>query len=441
MVDANKALPTPSDVQGNPADGLFFYDSDERRAAADALYAALYNKVIMVLGAVEAKTDDYWWASIPGGRFLFGPSGAALGFLGTESSGTIAKWATDAPDDVANQVVNCFASDYCSEDAKDSERWKDPGTGFAVSPDDIVNFYDAPNADGSGGLYGYHERLVYRGKRFRPIFTWQPAAGTRTLTGTVLEADGTPAAQATVELKGTDKVVTTDASGRFTIVAAPGGNAFLHAQKWTGPENTGELREADACYVPDSSSPDLLLNVDCQDFTTPIGTAPSAEVTISLGGRDERFRKVSITGAVRINDCDCCGYATCPDVGSSNFLVTCLVSPLERESVFEIKPDQICTDEVGVSVNGKCTLLDDDRSVRVEGTNKLFEAGEGSCGGNEEETSGDFSQVIGAGKSANIYFPMLSNTGTCVSPFPPVPFDCSDTAQFDTFKAENKVAE
>lgn len=439
VVDANKTLPTPGDVQGGPADGLFFYDSDERKAAADALYSSLYNKVVMELEKLEAKTDDYWWASAGGGALLFGAPGAALGFLGTETTGTTITWATDAPDDVANQVVNCFASDYCSEDAKDSERWQDPGNGFSVSPDDIVNYYDAPNADGSGGVYGYHERLVYRGKRFRPKFTWQPAPGTRTLTGTVLEEDGTPAALASVELKGTDKAATTDASGRFSIVAAPGGNVFLHAQKWTGPENTGELREGDACYVPDASAPDLLLNVDCQDFATPLGSPAAAEVTIKLGGRDQRFRKVIITGTVRMNDCDCCGPATCPDVGSATFLETCLVSPLQREDTFSVGADQICEDEVGVSVSGKCTLLPDDRTVLVEGTNKLFEAGSDSCGGNEEEDSQGFSHQVTADASVNIYAPMLNNSGEC--PFFPFPFDCSDTAQFDTFKAENKVAE
>lgn len=74
----------------------------------------------------------------------------------------------------------------------------------------------------------------------------------------------------------------------------------------------------------------------------------------------------------------------------------------------------------------------------MEGTNKLFEASGGSCGGSEEKTSGAFSQLIGAGKSANIYFPMLNDTDYCWALFP---FDCSNTAQFDTFRAENKVAE
>ena len=49
-------------------------------------------------------------------------------------------WTSDIRDDVASQVVNCFASDFCSESAKDSERWKDPGDGMAVSPDDLLSW-------------------------------------------------------------------------------------------------------------------------------------------------------------------------------------------------------------------------------------------------------------------------------------------------------------
>jgi hypothetical protein len=446
IVDADKALPTPSDVTNGPADGLFFYDSDERKAAADALYAALYNKVVMELETLEATTDDYWWAGASAavvGGLIFGPPGAALGvveIIGGETSGTTIKWATDAPDDVANQVTNCFASDFCSEDAKDSERWQDPGSGFAVSPDDIVNYYDAPNADGSGGLYGYHERMVYRGKRFRPIFEWQPSPGTRTVTGTVLEADGTAAALASVELQGTDKVATTDAAGRFSIAAVPSGNLFVHAQKWTGPENTGELREGNSCYVPDSGNADLLLNVSCDDFTTPIGSGGLSEVLVKLAGPDPAFRKVLINGTVRINDCDCCGFATCPDVGHDTFLLTCLVSPLEPTAGFSIGADQICEDEVGVSVSGTCTLQPDN-SVLVSGTSKLFEAGSNSCGGGEEETSENFSQLVPPNATVNIFQNDLFNEAVCISPFPPAPFDCDDSAQFDTFTAQNKVAE
>jgi hypothetical protein len=50
-------------------------------------------------------------------------------------------WLQDAADDVANQTPNCFVSDVCDEDAKDSTNWEDPGTGNTVSPDDMM-FWD-----------------------------------------------------------------------------------------------------------------------------------------------------------------------------------------------------------------------------------------------------------------------------------------------------------
>ena len=97
--------PHPSD----PAKlGLFSYSQAERIAGGEYLYQRVYNEFY-------------------------------------EESGWLGRLLTDAPSDGANQIVNCFASDWCDTNAKDSERWRDPGSGIAVSPDDITH-WDLPPA-------------------------------------------------------------------------------------------------------------------------------------------------------------------------------------------------------------------------------------------------------------------------------------------------------
>jgi hypothetical protein len=85
----------------------------------------------------------------------------------------IADWdgtlLADVPDDAANQICNTFAFDYSGrefddEDAKDSEKWKEPGDGRSVSPDDMLLFWDRPSpaSDYIHGLYGTSQRVVFR---------------------------------------------------------------------------------------------------------------------------------------------------------------------------------------------------------------------------------------------------------------------------------------
>ncbi len=124
--------PQPSDPNLR---GLFIYSEDERRAAAEWFYTQVYN------GAYE-------------------------------ESGWLGRLLTDAPDNTANQMVNCFAFDWCGDElgsaSQDSDRWKNPGTGIAVSPDDILN-WDAPPR----GVYGYNEFIAYVPRAFNPVWRWE----------------------------------------------------------------------------------------------------------------------------------------------------------------------------------------------------------------------------------------------------------------------------
>ncbi|MCI0746313.1 MAG: hypothetical protein L0Y58_13000 [Verrucomicrobia subdivision 3 bacterium] len=95
-------------------DGLYFYTEEERKVAGSWLYDYFYNVAYQIAGA---------------GGVLF----------------------TDAASDTANQICNAFAfdwtgwSDVYDDEAKDSDRWKEPGVGRAVSPDNIM-LWDPPTS-------------------------------------------------------------------------------------------------------------------------------------------------------------------------------------------------------------------------------------------------------------------------------------------------------
>jgi hypothetical protein len=164
--------------------------------AYTVLYQSLYNKVEYELALLTAKTDDYWWAGIvaaPVG-FAINPiigAGVLLTSPAVVYSGTLAKWATDAPDDVAEVTI----------------------PGFTTAP------------------------------------------------------------------------VQTDASGAFLIEGVPRGNILIHTQKFFPDPAPGELREGDACYVPDNlndpTSQGLRL-VDCADLTHFLDTVVHTEVQVVL---------------------------------------------------------------------------------------------------------------------------------------------------------------
>lgn len=176
-----------ADVDRDTRDGLYLYSSQERKDAADWLYQRVY-------GDVLAKSGDL-------GRLF-----------------------TDAPDDFANQICNAFAFDYTGrefdgEDAKDSDKWKSPGVGRTVSPDDILRFWDRPVSAPNGevrGLYGSAQRMVFRDSVFeeRELGTWVRREHLGKLAVEV-KYRGQPMAGADVKVGG--QVGVTDARGKVTI--------------------------------------------------------------------------------------------------------------------------------------------------------------------------------------------------------------------------------
>lgn len=233
-------------VDFRTSDGLYYYTEEERQVAAAWLYNYFYD-----LAYEEA------------------------GFLGT--------LLTDAPDDLASQVCNTFAFDWSGEDetgnhAKDSDRWKKPGDGRAVSPDNIKDYWDAPTLEGDvvRGLYGYSEKLIYRPARleFRRVSRWVRVKREATLKGRVLYS-GNPVGGVVVKAAGRDRL--TNSSGEFELTI-PAGTYKVEAGKLV-----------DGWFM--STHVDITL-----------AEGEERSITLILKEPDEMYREVTVRGSMYIVD-------------------------------------------------------------------------------------------------------------------------------------------
>ncbi len=187
-----------AEVAANTRDGLYLYRADERRTAAEWLNGKLQ--------------DDVWTR-------LEEEAGIGAGVVDLFS---------DICEDVANQVLNSFASDWSDKAAKDSDRWRTTGDANAVSPDNIFN-WDSP---AKGGVYGFAEELRYEPPQYREVtlWRWRKVQKFGTLAGKVTY-NGAGVEGATVELYD-GKTAATNAAGRFTLHAVPVGDYELKASVW-----------------------------------------------------------------------------------------------------------------------------------------------------------------------------------------------------------------
>ena len=212
-------LARPSDLEAtdSPAvevgdgtpDGLYFYTEDERTQAAHWFHERLHTEV---LDNVKEKVKD------------------KIGDIGKfdELFGGLINLFSDMADDVANQMCNAFASDWCDTDAKDSDRWSSPGTGIAVSPDDTMR-WDGPD---TGGLFGYAVPAVYAPPTVEqgPKYAWHFAPTKGTVRGTV-RADGAPKQGALVQVNDSAWGTThTHADGTYSLPKVPFGRYEVKAQ-------------------------------------------------------------------------------------------------------------------------------------------------------------------------------------------------------------------
>lgn len=192
-------------IDSQTPDGLYFYGKDERLIAAQWLYDHMHQQVIEVLSestnlkkgldSLFAGSSALWdISSIVKVLVTFSAPAAAL-ILGitSEALDELVKLLTDLPADVANQICNSFASDWCDYTAKDSDLWKtNTGVGYTVSPDNIVNSWAAPtqeNGEVIQGLYGYNWKAIIRAPEVMqdppPPSVWEISQGFGSMEGRV----------------------------------------------------------------------------------------------------------------------------------------------------------------------------------------------------------------------------------------------------------------
>jgi hypothetical protein len=316
-------------VDSNTRDGLYLYTAEERAHSAEWMHDFIHD-------AVEQSTEDATWFPEP-----------------------IITLFTDMPDDVANQIVNTFASDWADEDAKDSDKWKNPGDGHAVSPDNLL-FWDAPTTNGSAswGLYGYAEPLIYRMQRYESveISRWKKTSGEAKITVHVTYK-GNPVAEALVTISGQE--LFTDANGNVTFTVN-NGSYLIKASK-----------VIDELYCTGKGSIDLKPD----DMSL---------ITIELKEPPELYREVVIQGSMHIVDEETIGDET----ADRSFARTSWVGPYGTHDV----PSPI-VEKMGGEVRIELHLSVDwnlDLSVKVSYTVLLFEGTSEDTGDLDAQRSGEY---------------------------------------------------
>jgi hypothetical protein len=227
-------------ISADTPDGLFFYSAAQRQQAGAFLNQSLFN---LVRDQIDWFEDDL----------------------------------TETSDHICNQICNSFANDDSSSD-NTSTAWQNPGSGNAVSPNDII-FWNPPSA---GGPYGYFERLYYQPAQVSsvPVSVWSRYSGTATLTGTVTY-NGAPAPGATIELTET-LTAFSGADGTFAIPGVPVGSYQLKATKSEPSDIPGGL--------PWLASSSQVVSVD----------QASQHVAVTLEPPSSSYREVQIESSVNL---------------------------------------------------------------------------------------------------------------------------------------------
>jgi hypothetical protein len=307
----------PADLDGgaqialNTPDGLYRYDAEERLAAGEVLFNRLH--LLIMLQAPG------WYDAL-----------------------------TDIADDISNQILNTFASDWAAEDAKDSEKWRDTTDANAVSPQNLM-FYDGPH-------YGFSEPLIFRDWRVEDVVVhkWKKVSQTGTIKG-VVRFKASPVQGANVQLS-VSQFTASKTDGTFEISGAPAGSVLLEIQK-----------------VQDNMLLTAQLNVDVQANQTVVAN-------IDLQAPSHVFRRIRVEGFMATTDYEFAAAAYPHCVNAIEGIID--LDPgtaTHRTKTFECA----CDDAVG-KLYVTCDLRSDD-SVKV--TVKL------RCYNSDEASGDDYSQA------------------------------------------------
>jgi len=232
-------------------DGLFIYPEDQRRAVGNFIADSTYNQAFSKLDPNPAVTE-------------------------------VIEFFTVAAGHISRQVTNCFSKDDCGNTS--DQDWLNPGTGSTVSPDNFL-FWASP---AEGGVYGYADRLAYRGSGLERDYQLAASAGTGTIQGHVTDSHGNPLEGARVSILSVGRDTATDKTGFYKLQGIPAGTYGIAAQ-W------------DSCAGPTPPLPNCTPGVTLfhTPLPDPLVTVPvSATVTKDLQLiSDNLFRTVTVTQA------------------------------------------------------------------------------------------------------------------------------------------------
>jgi hypothetical protein len=262
----------------------------------------------------------------------------------------------EAPDRYANQAVNCFAFDNCEHGGSGGGRvWtgSNSGQGVAVSPDDMLHW----------NMYPRSEPIVFRMGKFSRPYTWQAAAGTGCIAGSVQASDRltpAPAPGADVMIPGLqtsegETVSTqTDAQGNFSFQAVPAlstGGYCIDAQMFTSvtPTNNGCFNQGQTCQV--KVAPGNVCTI----------------VTVALRPPPQIFRTVTVNGTIHVDN-----KGTNSDHNQDQINITCHVNQADPQVAVDSKLQDAPPSNQSITSDGHyggyeaatCTL-NTDNSVRV----------------------------------------------------------------------------
>jgi len=241
---------------GTP-DGLYLYQADERLNAGEVLFSTIGNLALQVAGQLGVGV-------------------------------------TDIQEDLGNQILNTFASDWSDEDATESDKWRQANDANAVSPQNLM-FYDPP-------LYGYAEPLIYRGERWEEvtIYRWKLVPQTGAVSG-IVRFQGEPAPGADVQI--TEFLAThSDPNGQFMLSTVPVGNVIVSAQK-----------------VMDASPAGAVLMT--AKATVNVKANETAKVILDLIPPSHVFRRILIDGSLKTIDYEWAAAAYPQNVNYFNAIV------------------------------------------------------------------------------------------------------------------------
>lgn len=296
---------------GGP-DGLYRYTAKERMVAGEWLYGFLVRMV-------EEQAD-------------------AGGFV-SEHGAVI----EDVADNVANQILNTFASDFTATEAKDSDAWRNMLDSFAVSPSDIL-FWDRPTGDDVPGLYGHSEPLIYQPAHFEKVVVhkWVFVEQKGTVSGITLR-QGKPEAGVRVEIGG--KFAFTGSDGRFTLPDVLVGPYVLTAYK-LDDDGLSLKASVPVTVVKDSKN----------------------EVKVDLELPSHLFREVIIDGIFRLTDDE--SFAAADEVDWRDCFAVLHLGPLKTHD--EVTFEKVTDDSVWAALVVAVDMVPDG-TVKVKLTARIRE--------------------------------------------------------------------